>query len=290
MPWQLWVSVAQIGCFYGLIALGYYLVLEGADFFNFALGALAVDSGLASSWFVTRQGWPLPLAVAVGVLSAVLLAVVTEVVVIRPVESRSNGGELSALVSVVAILFVVQQLGGTLFGKKLLSGKKWVAGPDVSLGGVDVSRQTIVLVGVTVAVFAAMWTWIRRTRYGRMLRAVGSNRDAARTLGMPVLKVRVVAFALAGFSVGIAGPLFSPHAGVSFQFALTWALYGFLALVIGGTGSIWAPLAGGVALGIIQVIVPYVFGSDVLDYAILVIALAFFALRPGGLFTRRVRT
>ena len=289
MPLQLWVSVIQIGCFFGLIALGYYLVLEGADFFNFALGPFAMFSGLASSWFVTRQGWPLAAAILLGVGCAVTLAVLTELLVIRPVEARSHGGELPAIVAVVAVLFTVEQLGGTLFGRKLLPGQAWAPGLSVSLGPVTIAGQTVVLAGVTLAAFVLVWAWMRGTRYGRILRAVGSNRDAARTLGMPVFKVRLAAFAMAGLIAGVAGPLFSPYAGVSFQLALTWALYGFLALVIGGTGSIWAPLAGGLVLGVIQILVPYFFGSAVLDYAILAVALLFFAVRPGGLFVRRVR-
>ncbi|WP_067797028.1 branched-chain amino acid ABC transporter permease [Actinomadura formosensis] len=289
MSAQLWVSVVQIGCFFGLVALGYYLVLEGADFFNFALGPFAMFSGLTASWLMAQQGWPLGFAAVLGIAIAAVLAVVTEVALVRPIDARTGGGELPSLIAVVAVLFAVEQLAGTLFGRQLMPGRSWLPDTTLDLGFVTVDGQTLVLVACTLVSFTGVWVWMRKSKYGRILRAVGSNREAARTLGMPVGRVRLVAFALAGLVVGLAGQLFSAKAGVSFQSGFGWALSGFLALVIGGTGSVWAPLAGGLLLALAQTLVPYYLGSASLDYAVLAVAILFFALRPSGLFVRRVR-
>lgn len=289
MSAQLWVSVVQIGCFFGLVALGYYLVLEGANFFNFALGPFAMFSGLTASWLMARQGWPLAAAVVVGIAVAALFAVITEVALVRPIDARTGGGELPSLIAVVAVLFAVEQLAGTLFGRHLMPGRSWLPDVSLKLGSVTIDGQTIALAVCTLVAFTGIWMWMRRSKYGRILRAVGSNREAAKTLGMPVGRVRLVAFGLAGLVVGLAGQLFAAKAGVSFQSGFGWALSGFLALVIGGTGSVWAPLAGGLLLAVIQTFVPYYLGSDSLDYAVLAVAILFFALRPDGLIVRRVR-
>jgi outer membrane protein TolC len=105
---------------------------------------------------------------------------------------------------------------------------------------------------VTLALFGALAAWLRWSRYGQWLRAVGENQQAARTMGFPVARIRLVAFAVGGLIAGVAGPLFSSKAGVSFESGLSYSLFGFIALVIGGTGSVWGPLAGGLFLAALQ--------------------------------------
>ena len=77
------------------------------------------------------------------------------------------------------------------------------------LGEAVISGQTVVMVGATLAIFAGLAAWLRWSRYGQWLRAVGENQQAAHTLGFPVARIRLVAFAVGGLVAGIAGPLFS---------------------------------------------------------------------------------
>ncbi|MEO7235810.1 MAG: branched-chain amino acid ABC transporter permease, partial [Lapillicoccus sp.] len=224
-----------------------------------------------------------------GVALVVLLAVVTELGVVRPVQRRSGSGDLPALVSVAAVLFAVQQAAGLVFGPLPLPGQQLVSAGPWEVGGAAVFASTIVLIVVTVATFVAVTAWTRFTRMGRMLRAVGDNKEAAAVLGLPVGRVRVVAFAIGGVIAAVAGILFSTKSGVSFTSGLGWTLTGFLALVVGGTGSTWGPLAGGLLLGAVQVFTPFYFSTLGPQTVILVIALTFFAFKPEGLFVRRVR-
>ena len=70
---------------------------------------------------------------------------------------------------------------------------------------------------------------------------------------------------------------------------LNWAILGFLAVVIGGSGNVFGPLVGGLVLGAMQIFVPYYFGGNALNIVLLGVAAAFFALRPQGVFSQRVR-
>lgn len=290
MPLQLWVSVVELGTFFGLMGLAYLVILRGAGFFNFALGPLAAFAAMTTSHISIIKEQPLVVGLAAGLLAAVLLSVLTEILVVRPIEARTDGAELPALVAVVAVLFAVGQLAAYLYGHMVLPGRVWVPGPALTFGSVIVPRQSVVLVVSAVIVFVAVSWWMRSSRYGRLLRAVGDNKAAAQVLGLPVRNVRIVAFAVAGLVVGLAGPLFAPKAGIGFDSGLHFSLFGFLALVIGGTGRTWAPLVGGLILGAVQVFVSYVFGGAALDYVTLLLALLFFAARPQGLFAQRVRT
>ena len=253
---QLWLSAFEIGCFFGLIALGYLLILIGAGFFNFALGPYAMAAGLGTSWLVIEHRVPTWPAVVFGLLLSIALAAATELFVVRPVQKRSGSGELAALVAVAAVLFTVQQTAGLAFDRVPLPGQQLLKAGPWTVGGAVVLASTVVLIVVTFATFAAVSVWMNRSRNGRLLRAVGDNTSAAATLGLPVARIRLLAFVLGGLIVGVAGILFAPKAGVGFTSGLAWTLTGFLALVVGGTGSIWAPLAGGLLLGAAQVLTP----------------------------------
>ncbi len=289
---QLWVSVVNDGAFFGLIALSYYLTLVGAQFFNFAIGPYAMVAGMAASWLVISHSYSLWLAVALALLSCMALGALTEVLVVRPVQRRSLAGELPALVAVAAVLFAIQQGAGIVFGLQGLPGQAVLPTGLFHLGSATVEPSTGTLVIATVLTTAAVAAWVRFTRTGRMLRAVGDSNSAARLLGFPVGRIRLVAFVVGGLVAGIAGLFFAATngSGVNFQIGLTWTLDGFLALVIGGTGSIIAPLVGGFLLAMAQVFVPYYFGGRTVSYFLLGIAVVFFAFRPQGIFAQRVRT
>src|SRR5258706_16168343 len=147
---------------------------------------------------------------------------------------------------------------------------------------------SLLTIQADVVAFAAVAAWIRFARTGRLLREVGDSTPAATLLGLPVARVRLIAFVVSGVIAAVAGLLFSTKAGVNSLSGLSWAVSGFLALVIGGTGSITAPLFGGLLLGLVEVFVPYYFGGQSQVYGMLVGALIFFAVKPEGLFVRRV--
>jgi branched-chain amino acid transport system permease protein len=289
MPGQLWVSVAELGCFSGLLALGYLLVLRGAGIFMFALGPFAAFNAMFTSYLVITDGWSIPLGVAAGILVAIGLSLATELLVVRPIHVRTGGEEDPAIVAIVAILFAVEQLAGTAFGRTALPGQVFWQGNAIRTENVVVTRQSVILIAVTVICFVVVGFWLRRTAYGRMLRAVGDNERAARTLGVPVDRIRLVAFGIAGLLSGIAGALFAGKAGVSFTSGLDWSLAGFLAVIVGGIGKVWAPLLGGLIVAALQTFSSFYFGAASLDYATFALAVVFFALRPKGLFQSRVR-
>jgi branched-chain amino acid transport system permease protein len=286
---QLWLSAVEIGCFFGMLALAYHLVHVGAGFFNFAIGPYAMMGGLCTTWLVITYDlavWP---AAAIAVAVTVVLSALTELGVVRPVQRRSGGGELPALVAVAAVLFTIQQLAGYVFGYPTLPGQSLATFGPVTVGDVTVQPTSLLMIGVALICFALVAVWIRFTRTGRLLRAVGDSNHAAALLGLPVNRIRLIAFVLAGFVAALAGILFAPKAGVNSLSGLAWSLSGFLAVVVGGTGSVWAPLVGGMLLGLVEVFLPYYFGGQAHVYGMLLIALLFFAFKPQGLFVRTVR-
>ena len=286
---QLWIAALEIGCFFALVALSIYLVVVGASFFNFAVGPYAMAAAMLTGYATINWGVPVIVGALAGIAVGIVISLLTEVLVVKPVQKRSGGAELPALVAVTATLFAIQQSAGALFGRTPLAVGEVVPMPGLTFGGVAIQTTTVTIVVVTVLVLLATIAWLRLTTTGQLLRAVGDNHEAAQYIGIGVRTVRLWAFGVSGAVAAIAGIIFAAKSGVQFTSGLSWTLTGFLALVVGGTGKPWAPLVGGLVLGWVQVFGSYYFGATGSSIAILLIALVFFAFRPEGVFQRKVR-
>jgi branched-chain amino acid transport system permease protein len=163
---QLWLSAIEMGCFFGLLALAYYLVLVGAGFFNFAIGPYAMMGGLCTSYLVVEKDMGVWAAAGVAILATMALAAATELVVVRPVQKRSGKGELPALVAVAAVLFAIQQLAGYLFGYVTLPGQNLVTFDPVTVGSTTLQPSSVLLFVMTVVVFTAAALATGRGRAG----------------------------------------------------------------------------------------------------------------------------
>lgn len=275
------------GAFYGLIALSYFLFVRATNAVNFALGAFIMFAAMTSAVAQVVWGFPVPMAVIAAGLAAVAWVWLCEAVVMRPIVARSSD-EFGAVMAIVALMFVVEQLAGIAFTKRPVVGAPFVDGL-IFWGDSLIEYRSILAIVVAVVVFAAVDHWLRKGRYGRMLRAVGDNEAAAHVLGLPIRRIKLMAIVVTGLVCGVAGALFVSYAPVNYHSHISFAVLGFVAMVIGGTGSAWAPLAGGFILGVIEAMSNYLLGGGARDYVLLVLVLLIFAFRPQGLFHVGVR-
>jgi branched-chain amino acid transport system permease protein len=282
----LWSGLTS-GAFYGLIGLAYLLFLRATGVINFAIGAYVVFVGLSFEFLAGDHGVPIAGAIVACIAVALLLGLVTEIGVVQPMQRRLSG-EFGPVMALIALLFIVEQLAGLWFGRRPVRGPQLVNG-SVSVFGYPIAYHDILALLIAGAVFALIAVWLRRGRYGRMLRAVGDNLDAARALGIPVFRVRLIAVALTALIACSAGVLVSAQTPLTFQSGVIYALLGFVALILGGTSTSWAPLVGGLLLGLFEAYVARIVGAVYHDYAVLALVLVLFAFRPEGIFAVRVR-
>jgi len=284
---SLLLSGIETGAFYGLVALGYFLFLRATGAVNFAMGAYVMFAGVAYGSLSEDPSAPLVLAIASALGAALLFAWITEDGILRPMLRRTHD-EFGAVMAIVALMFVIEQLAGLAFGRRPILGRELLDG-TVVIAGLAIDDHDLLALAATVAIFAAVAAWLKHGRYGRMLRAVGDNEAAARALGLPVRRVRLVAVLGTGLICGIAGMLVAPQTALSFQSHLSFAILGFIALVLGGVGTAWAPLVGGMLVSAIETLSARFVGGFARDYVLLALVILVFSFRPQGLFTIRVR-
>ena len=154
--------------------------------------------------------------------------------------------------------------------------------------GIQLSAQYLAVLVLSVALMVAMELFLRVTRWGRAVRAVAHDADAAALAGIPVRRVVTMSFVASGVLAGVAGILVAQIMGTADpQFGFNLIVLGFVAAVVGGMGSIAGALVGGIALGVAEKLaggfISTAFG-DAMAFAVL---MAVLAVRPQGLFGRR---
>jgi branched-chain amino acid transport system permease protein len=275
------------GALYGLIGLAFFLFTRATALINFAIGAYVMFAGMTGAYFADRWSWPLPATIAISLLAGVALAALTELCVLKPTMARTRE-EFGPVMAVVSFMFVIEQTSGLVFGRQPLRGEE-LSGAAVDISGIVFSGNDVVALFGILVVFAAISLWLKKGHYGRMLRAVGDNSAAAEVLGLPVRRIRLLTVVITGLISGCAGIIASAQAGIQMSSHLSFAIFGFTAFLIGGIASSWAPLVGGLIVGIIEVASARLLGGFSRDYVLLALVVLVFTVRPHGLFAFRTR-
>lgn len=288
---QALVTGLGVGSVYALIAFGVSLVYAVSRTLNFAHGeVLTVGVFLAlTAAFVDLPAWQ---AIGVGIAGAVLLGVVLERAVFRPI--RRAPESMSWLLGVLIFAAVVTNGADRIWGHRNYSSDTLLGG---SLGANDIVRWgDVVFPAIYIWLFAtgavlmvALDVLLRRTAFGRAVRAVAHDRRTAALMGIDVERTMVLAFALAAGLGGVAGVLNSPLTFVSVQLGPFFTFKGLTAAVLGGLGSARGAFAGGLALGVVEQMATLAGVSagyrDVIAFAVLIAVLL---VRPAGLLGRVV--
>lgn len=282
------VNAVALGGTYALLALGLGIVFSVMGLINFAHGELMTATGYGI-FFGLMAGLPFPAALLAGLGLAVVLAVSMEKVAFRPVRRASPIIMLLTSFAVSTILHILMQ--------NLISARpKAIPIPAalsgaVSIGGLQIGTIQILSIAISAVSLGALLYFFRRTLLGVSMRAAAEDFDTARLMGVRANGVIAVAFALSGLLAGVAGILWLFQRGsVDPLMGFVPVLKAFIAVVLGGMGNLMGAVAGGMLLGVIEVLLRAFLPDVLLSYrdAIslsLVIAILYFY--PDGLIPRR---
>lgn len=289
---QALVSGLAAGAVYGLVGFGFTLVYRLARVLPFAHGDLVVGSAFTAVLAVVGST-PVAVApsparslalVAVAIAAGALLSAVTFLGAIRPFVGLDVTGW--AVGGIAAGLLVRAVLGLALPAQAYaVPDPLRLTGVVALPGGATVPVRLLGVAVVGVAIGLTADRYVARSRPGRAMRAVADDPEAAALVGVPVDRVRLGAFALAGALAGLAGLLYAPGRALALDAGVVLGLKGAAAALLGGLGSVRGALAGGLGLGVVEqaaVATPALGAAyaDVLPLALLVVVLA---VRPLGL-------
>lgn len=287
------VQGVLLGGQYALLACGLSLMFGVMRIVNLAHGVLAVLAAYLSLVLVQR-GLPLWLAVVVVVPVLAALGYAMQRGLLNPALAQVRGrgpggstGDLAPLLVSFGIAVALSNLLQEVFSADLRNiPTGGLASAGLPVGGLSVGALPLLTLGVAAAVVAAVQLFLARTATGRAMRAVADDAGAAAMVGVDPRHLYAVATALAFATLALAGVF----VGMSSQFSPGYGdlvlLFAFEAVIIGGLGSLWGTLAGGVVLGLAQTVGAQIDPQSGVLAGHLVF-LVVLLVRPGGLMPRR---
>ncbi|HEY0200647.1 MAG TPA: branched-chain amino acid ABC transporter permease [Burkholderiaceae bacterium] len=291
------------GMLYALIALGFVLIYKASGVFNFAQGAMVLFAALAmarfSEWIPRWLGFDnLVLANLLAFIAAMAVMVVVAWVIERLALRRLVNQEgITLLMATLGIAYFLDGLGQTLFGNDIykidvgMPKEPMMVLENTFQGGLLLSKEDLVAALVAAALVVGLALFFQKTNTGRALRAVADDHQAAQSIGIPLGRIWVIVWSVAGFAALVAGIIWGSKLGVQFSLSLV-ALKALPVVILGGLTSVPGAIIGGLIIGVGEklseiYIGPYLGGGIEIWFAY-VLALGFLVVRPQGLFGEKI--
>ena len=291
------------GMLYALVALGFVLIFKASGVFNFAQGAMVLFAALAMARFAEWVPGILGLdnkilsnVIAFGLAAALmfLLAWLIERLVLRHLVNQEG---VTLLMATLGITYFIDGLGQTIYGSDIYKIDVGMPKEPVFLldsvfpGGVLVNLEDVYAAVIAALLVVALSLFFQKTSTGRALRAVADDHQAAQSIGIPLNRIWVIVWFVAGITALVAGIIWGSKMGVQFSLT-TVALRALPVIILGGLTSVPGAIIGGLIIGVGEKLSevylgPFVGGGIEIWFAY-VLALVFLLFRPQGLFGEKI--
>ena len=290
------------GMLYSLVALGFVLIFKASGVFNFAQGAMVLFAALAmarfSEWIQAAGLDSKLIANVIAFVGAMAVMVAAAWLIERLVLRKLvNQGEITLLMATLGITYFLDGLGQTVFGNDIYKIDVGMPKDPIFLlesmfeGGVLVNQEDIFAALIAAALVALLSLFFQKTATGRALRAVADDHQAAQSIGIPLSRIWVIVWSVAGFVALVAGIIWGSKLGVQFSLSLV-ALKALPVSILGGLTSVPGAILGGLIIGVgeklSEVYIGPFFGGGIEIWFAYVLALAFLLVRPQGLFGEKI--
>ena len=286
------------GVLYSLVALGFVLIFKASGVFNFAQGAMVLFAALAVARLAERM--PLWVAILLAVVIMVILAMVVERVVLRPLVNQEG---VALLMATLGVTYFLDGFGQTVWGSDIYSIDLGISREPVMIldkwiqGGILINRDDVAAAVVAILLVGTLALFFQKTATGRALRAVADDHQAAQSVGIPLNRIWVIVWAVAGVVAIVAGVIWGGKLGVQFSISLV-ALKALPVVILGGFTSVPGAIIGGLIIGVGEKMAEVFLGPPLVkmfdlagggieNWFAYMLALLFLLVRPEGLFGER---
>jgi len=291
------------GMLYSLVALGFVLIFKASGVFNFAQGAMVLFAALAMARF--SEWLPAMLGIDSKVLGnllafagAMVLMVAVAWLIERLVLSKLVNQEgITLLMATLGIAYFLDGFGQTLFGSAIykidvgLPKDPMFLLQNVFEGGVLVNKEDLYAAGIAATLVIVLSLFFQYTSTGRALRAVADDHQAAQSIGIPLNRIWVIVWSVAGFVALVAGVIWGSKLGVQFSLSLV-ALKALPVVILGGLTSVPGAIIGGLIIGVgekvSEVYLGPTLGGGIEIWFGYVLVLFVLLVRPQGLFGEKI--
>jgi len=275
-------SGLTVGAIYALVALGFTLIYNACDVINFAQGEFVMLGGMTTV-FLSMAGVPLPLAALIAVLATTAIGIVLHRFAIEP--ARGASPVVLIMITIGASVFL-RGMAQIVFDKRFHSLPPLFGSKPIHIGGAAILPQSFVVLAGGVVIVMLLWLFVERTLLGKAVIATAANRLAARLVGIDTRRIVEFSFAVSAAIGAVAGVLVTPITLTSYDAGTLLALKGFAAAMLGGIGSPFGAVVGGLIIGLIEALSAGYLSSSYKDAIAFLIILIVLVAMPHGLFGR----
>jgi branched-chain amino acid transport system permease protein len=291
------------GMLYSLVALGFVLIFKASGVFNFAQGAMVLVAALAMArfaewipqWLGLDSKWLANvLAFVLATAFMFLLAWLIEKLVLRHLVNQEG---VTLLMATLGITYFIEGFGQTLFGSDIYKIDVGMPKDPIFVlngvfdGGVLIKQEDVVAAVIAALLVAALSVFFQKTGTGRALRAVADDHQAAQSIGIPLNRIWVIVWCVAGITALVAGIIWGSKLGVQFSLT-TVALRALPVIILGGLTSVPGAIIGGLIIGVgeklSEVYIGPMVGGGIEIWFAYMLALVFLLFRPQGLFGEKI--
>ena len=291
------------GMLYSLVALGFVLIYKASGVFNFAQGAMVLFAALAmarfSQWIPEWTGMTNPVLanLAAFVVAGVIMFVVAWLIERLALRHLVNQEGTTLLMATLGISYFLDGVGQTLFGSDIykidigMPKEPIMAFEQYFEGGILINKEDLYAALIAAVLVTLLSVFFQKTSTGRALRAVAEDHQAAQSIGIPLNRIWVIVWCVAGVVALVAGMIWGSKLGVQFSLT-TVALRALPVVILGGLTSVPGAIVGGLIIGVGEKLSevylgPFVGGGIEIWFAY-VLALGFLLIRPQGLFGEKI--
>jgi branched-chain amino acid transport system permease protein len=280
------VNGVTLGSTYSLIAIGFTLVLGLLNMLNIAHGDIFMF-GAFLGLSLAMLGVPLYLALILAMLGAGVLAIIIERLCFRPLRKAHF---LMPLLSTIAFGILLQNVATQIWGSEPSRYPQTTEVTQFQLGPVLISSIDVLIVVISLVLMLGIDQFVRRTRFGRAMRATSEKAQTASLLGVDINRVIIFTFFTSGALAGVAGVLTAlVYLQITPFIGIRQGLIGMVAMVIGGVGNLRGAMIAGLMIGIIEIMNDAYFTASYRDIILYGLFFIFIVFKPEGLFGKKER-
>jgi branched-chain amino acid transport system permease protein len=293
----------MVGMLYSLVALGFVLIYKASGVFNFAQGAMVLFAALAmarfAEWIPVWTGITDPLVanLAAFVIAGAIMFAVAWLIERLALRHLVNQEATTLLMATLGISYFLDGIGQTIFGSDIykidigMPKDPIIAFEKVFEGGILINKEDLYAALIAAVLVTLLSLFFQKTATGRALRAVADDHQAAQSIGIPLNRIWVIVWCVAGVVALVAGMIWGSKLGVQFSLT-TVALRALPVVILGGLTSVPGAILGGLIIGVGEKLSevflgPFVGGGIEIWFAY-VLALVFLLFRPQGLFGEKI--
>ncbi len=273
------LSGVVVGFIYTLVGLGFTVIYNSSGIINFSQGEFVMAGGM-SAVFLLYAGLPL----GVSFILSLMITSMIGIVLYKLISISKDGSQISLIILTLGFAIFLRGIAQVIFDKQLHTMPSIVGDGSFEIFNTTLTYQAVLIIVVASLIVISLYLFFKKTKTGQAMVAASDNVDSAKLMGINIKKILMLNFAISAVIASIGGILLTPITSTNYEVGIMLGLKGFCAAIIGGLGTPFGAVAGGLLLGILESLVAGYISSEYKDAVAFIVLLAILFFMPGGIF------